>query len=284
MAYLDHVRACTHWRREEYRPFLLAGRRIGWVRHALARRLGDWPTLFAVAGDGVALSESLSSPAARTAAMHEVAGRLADSGDGPRLRSERYAVVEAPGGPPLFTLDRGAVPAFGVLAFGQHVNGVVETGHGPALWIGRRAADRRVAPDKLDNLIGGGVPDGLSLADNLVKEAAEEAGLTADLARTARPVGAITYAMTVPEGLRRDVLYLYDLALDPGFRPVNTDGEVVGFDLMPADEAARIVRETDDFKFNVNLVIIDFLVRRGLIGPDHPDYVEMLRGLRSDPG
>ncbi|MEQ8964468.1 MAG: DUF4743 domain-containing protein [Azospirillaceae bacterium] len=284
MAYLDHVRACTDWRREEYRPFHLGERRIGWVRHALARRLADWPTLFTVEGDAVVLADNLATADARTTAMQEVAERLAESGDGPRLRGERYAVVERPGGETLFTLDRGAVPAFGVLAFGQHVNGVVETADGPSLWIGRRASDRRVAPDKLDNLIGGGVPDGLGLEENLVKESAEEAGLSPDLARTARPVGAITYAMTVPEGLRRDVLYLYDLALEADFRPSNTDGEVVEFTLMSAAEAARIVRETADFKFNVNLVIIDFLARRGLLDPTEPDYVEILRGLRSDPG
>jgi len=43
----------------------------------------------------------------------------------------------------------------------------------------------------------------------------------------------------------------------------------------------EILRETDDFKFNVNLVLIDFLARHGLIEPDRePDYAAVVRGLR----
>jgi hypothetical protein len=48
---------------------------------------------------------------------------------------------------------------------------------------------------------------------------------------------------------------------------------------MPIDEVAAIVRDTEQFKFNCNLVIIDFLVRHGLIGPDEPDYVAIAQGL-----
>ena len=43
----------------------------------------------------------------------------------------------------------------------------------------------------------------------------------------------------------------------------------------------EILRETDDFKFNVNLVLIDFLARHGLLDPDkEPDYAALIRGLR----
>jgi len=40
------------------------------------------------------------------------------------------------------------------------------------------------------------------------------------------------------------------------------------------------VRDTDDFKFNVNLVIIDFALRHGLVAPDDPDYLDLVTGLR----
>jgi hypothetical protein len=40
------------------------------------------------------------------------------------------------------------------------------------------------------------------------------------------------------------------------------------------------VRDSEDFKFNVNLVIIDFLIRHGYLGPDDPDYMEIAEGLR----
>ena len=41
------------------------------------------------------------------------------------------------------------------------------------------------------------------------------------------------------------------------------------------------VRDTDDFKFNCGVIIIDFLIRRGFIGPDDPDYVDILRGMHT---
>jgi hypothetical protein len=83
----------------------------------------------------------------------------------------------------------------------------------------------------------------------------------------------------MPEGLRRDVLYCYDLDLPPDFRPECQDGELEEFMLMPVEEVAAIVRDTVEFKFNCNLVIIDFLVRHGLIGPDAPDYLAIVKGL-----
>ncbi|MEC8136822.1 MAG: DUF4743 domain-containing protein, partial [Pseudomonadota bacterium] len=38
--------------------------------------------------------------------------------------------------------------------------------------------------------------------------------------------------------------------------------------------------DTFAFKFNCNLVIIDFLIRHGILDPDsEPDYTDLCRGL-----
>jgi 8-oxo-dGTP pyrophosphatase MutT (NUDIX family) len=115
---------------------------------------------------------------------------------------------------------------------------------------------------------------------NLVKECAEEAGMPPELARQARPVGALSYNRLTERGFRPDVLYCYDLELSEEFRPLNTDGEVEEFLLLPLVEVARLVRETDEFKLNCNLVVIDFLIRHGFIGPDSPEYLDLVQGLR----
>jgi hypothetical protein len=39
------------------------------------------------------------------------------------------------------------------------------------------------------------------------------------------------------------------------------------------------MRKTDDFKFNVNLVNIDFALRHGVIGPEDPEYLDLVTGL-----
>ncbi len=52
---------------------------------------------------------------------------------------------------------------------------------------------------------------------------------------------------------------------------------------MPAGEVVARVRDTDDFKFNVNLVIADFAVRHGVVTPAEPDYLAIVAGLRRAP-
>jgi 8-oxo-dGTP pyrophosphatase MutT (NUDIX family) len=167
-----------------------------------------------------------------------------------------------------------------VRAYGVHLNGWHREGKALDLWVGRRAPDKKVAPDKLDNLVAGGIGHEHGLKATLVKEAAEEASLPAEIVAKAVPVGAISYRMETEQGLRDDVLFLYDLDVPADFKPVNTDGEIVGFRRLPAAEVVERVRTTDDFKFNVNLVIIDFALRHGLVTPDEPDYLDLVTGLR----
>jgi hypothetical protein len=75
----------------------------------------------------------------------------------------------------------------------------------------------------------------------------------------------LSYAMERPEGLRRDRLHCFDLMLPPDFTPHPVDGEVSGFELWPLPRVLEAVRDTDAFKFNVNLVLIDLFLRLGLI-------------------
>jgi len=100
------------------------------------------------------------------------------------------------------------------------------------------------------------------------------------LIRHAVPAGALSYRMETEQGVRDDVLFLYDLEVPADFKPRNTDGEIVEFALMAAREVVERVRKTDDFKFNVNLVVIDFALRHGLIMPDDPEYLDLVVGLR----
>lgn len=108
--------------------------------------------------------------------------------------------------------------------------------------------------------------------------------MPAELAARARPVSVVNYNAVSARGLKPDVLYCYDLELPADFAPVNTDGEVEEFQLLPIDEVARLVRDTDEFKPNCNLVIADFLVRHGQISPQQPGYLDLLTGLRPRPG
>jgi len=100
-----------------------------------------------------------------------------------------------------------------------------------------------------------------------------------DLIAQAVPAGAVSYRMETALGIRDDVLFVYDLEMPADFIPHNQDGEFVDFILMPAAAVLDRIRTSFDFKFNVNLVILDFAVRHGILHPDDPEYLEVGTGL-----
>jgi hypothetical protein len=112
-----------------------------------------------------------------------------------------------------------------------------------------------------------------------LKEGEEEASMPRCLTERAIPVGAISYRMETGLGIRDDVLFVYDLEIPADFVPRNQDGEFVDFELIPASEVVERIRTTNDFKFNVNLVILDFALRHGILRPDDPEYLDVATGL-----
>lgn len=261
-----HVVACNAVPDEaSLTPLRIGQARIGWLRPEAVRVLTFFPQHVHFDADGVALASRLRSNPARSAALAELAAALVRAGLASRLRGELYDVRASHDGPVLATLDRGAVPAFGVLAQGVHVNGLVHRAGGLHMWVARRAPHKPVAGGKLDHVVAGGIPAGLGAEETLVKEAAEEASIPPELAGRARKVAEIAYAMSVADGTRVDRLHCYDLDLPEDFVPHAADGEVESFALLPVAEVLARVRDTEDFKFNVNLVLIDLFLRLGLI-------------------
>ena len=250
--FLRHLRSCNNAVLPGERlPFLIGDAPVGWVRPAFSQILADFPEI-KVAGGKVVLGDG--------AALAGIARSLSAQGRY-RWRNEAFDVRATPDGPVLAQIDRGAIPSFGVVAEGVHVNGLVHRAGGLHVWIARRARNKLLDPGKLDHITAGGVPSGLTPEQTLVKEAAEEAAIPEALASQARRVATISYAMERPEGLRRDLLYCYDLALPEDFVPRAADGEVESFELWSIERVFETVRDTDDFKFNVNLVLIDLFER-----------------------
>ena len=277
MSLLRHVRLCNEYRAERFLPLIHVNVRLGSVRRDNAEILRRFPELFRVGDDAVTLVAGGGFEPV-SAAVDRVVETLVNEGVIPKWRNEFFAVAPRWGAAPHFRLDRGAVPFFGTRAYGVHVNGW-RRDERLMLWIGRRAADKKVAPNQLDNIVAGGISWEHGLDATLIKEAGEEAAIPEALARRAVPVGAVSYCMENDLGLRHDVLFVYDLETPASFVPRNTDGEIAEFMLMPADEVVARVREGDEFKFNVNLVIIDFALRHGLVTAAEPDYLDIVAGL-----
>ena len=281
MSFRDRIQAVNQYDFSGFRPFRVAGVRVGSVRHAFAATLTRWPDVFAVTTTAINLAPTLDTPPVRTAALQAVLLQLRDEGLIRHWRNELYPVNRYFAEPPYLLLERAAAPWFGLCAYGVHLNGFVRTAQGIEMWLGRRARDKPGEPGKLDQLVAGGQPAGLGLHANLLKECWEEAGIPAALAARAVPVGAVSYCRETPQGLRPDVLFVYDLELPPDFSPVNQDGEVEAFLRWPLARVLTTVRDTDAFKLNCALVVIDFLIRHGSIPPEQPDYLALLHGLRA---
>ena len=76
------------------------------------------------------------------------------------------------------------------------------------------------------------------------------------------------------ERLRDAIDHAWEEARNFGLDPFPTH-----FELVPAESVLDQIRKTDEFKFNVNLVILDFALRNGLIPVDDPEYLEVASGL-----
>jgi 8-oxo-dGTP pyrophosphatase MutT (NUDIX family) len=281
MSFLDRITECNRRDMSRFRPFVVDSLQVGWISRELLPLLAAWPGVFVVSPAAVELEPALTTFEQRSCALEPVLRELHARGVVRGWRNELYPVSTSFAAAPLLQMERAAVPQFGVRAYGVHMNAFVRRGEaGLHMWIARRSRTKPTYPGMLDNAVAGGQPIGVSLFDNLVKECAEEASIPAALARRARAVGVISYCMEEPDGLLPDAQFCFDLELPEGFVPANTDGEIDEFFLWPIERVAEVVRDTREFKFNVNLVILDFLIRHGVLRPDHPDYIEIAKGLR----
>ena len=268
---MRHIAACRNATLPAGRtPLRLGAAQVGWVSPGIAAALA-----------GLGGSNERDGVTVAAAELYGMARRLAEQGMF-RFRDEAFDVRATPDGAVLAQLDRGALPAMGVRAEGVHLNGLIQRTDGLWIWVARRAAHKSLDPGKLDHLVGGGVPAGLSPLETLVKEADEEAAIPASLIAAAAPVARLSYAMDRPEGLRRDRLHCYDLMLPESFVPHPRDGEVEAFELWPLQAVLDEVRRSDTFKFNVNLVLIDLFLRKGLLGQSEAPELRAALNAASD--
>jgi 8-oxo-dGTP pyrophosphatase MutT (NUDIX family) len=281
MSFIDRITRCNTYDLSNFLEFRVEGMRVGWVKHAFSEQLKYWPETFQVACDSVSLSPDLCAFEQRTEAVQKVLLELLDNGVIPRWHGELYPVTVSNREEALFLIDRASAEFFGIRTFSQHMNGFFREGDELKMWLGKRAKSKWNVPGKLDNMVAGGLPYNIALKDNLVKECWEEAAIPEDLARQARPVGAVSYCAGTYRGLKPDIIYCYDLELPGDFVPRCTDGEVETFSLWPIETVTEMVRDTEEIKHNCNLVIIDFLIRHGYITPEETEYARLVTGLHA---
>ncbi len=232
-------------------------------------------------GDAIELQAELATAEDRTAAVAEVTAALREEGHITGWRHESYPVAAAFGGPPLLSVERAAAYHFGIRTRGAHLNGYTGNGSECRLWIARRAATKPIEPLMLDNLVGGGVSLGFTPQQTILKECDEEAGIPLNRARKARERSTVVCTVDVPEGLHWECLHCFDLKLDDDFTPVNRDGEVAEFRLLPIREVRELIRDTSEFTIDAALVTLDFMLRHEMAATTTSERAQLTAALQN---
>lgn len=199
---------------------------------------------------------------------------------------------------------------FGIVTLGVHLN-VYTTrkvnGREAVdkIWVSHRASSVGISyPGMLDQIVAGGMDpcdriDGhLAPCVTLKREAEEESGLLLDLGTksmsvlddsghrklvgTVETAPVITFydckareAGRINQGhLEPGVRFVYDLRLDTTFHPRTEERGIAKFEMLTPDEVKRSLPE-QRWKPNCGLVMLDFLMRKGLV---HDEDAE--KGLR----
>jgi 8-oxo-dGTP pyrophosphatase MutT (NUDIX family) len=258
-----HALQVANAQREARVPFFIEDRPVGSVAAAHLPALQRWPHWLRVGGEGVTMPLAAG---AREPAFEMINRQLHHLGLIRAWRDETFPVLDLDSGALLARFERAASRFWGTLTLGAHATGYVAGPDGrPAhLWIAQRSFTKPTDPGLYDNLIGGGVPDGQTPQQALVREGWEEAGLTPAQMAGIRPGRVMRLRRDIPEGLQLEDVHGFDLELPAGLAPSNQDGEVAGFRLMAVADALALAAG-DTMTVDAALVTLDFALRHGLL-------------------
>lgn len=188
----------------------------------------------------------------------------------------------------LVEIERCASALFGIVTYGvQLLCYVSDSQNGLKLWIGKRSSEKQTYPGMLDCTAAGGLPTGTLPIDAVMCEAQEEASIPYTFTKNSiQSMGPISYFHVRGDKaggeiglLQPEVEYTYALELEAGMVPTPSDSEVESFTLFSVEETVGFLKR-GLFKPNSAVVIVKFLVERGIVSPENePDYSEILSHL-----
>jgi 8-oxo-dGTP pyrophosphatase MutT (NUDIX family) len=190
-------------------------------------------------------------------ALASIAAWLDAHGVCSRWRGELLAVDDV-GGTRRAVVERAAVRPLGIATHAVHLVGRATDGR---WWIQQRALDKATDPGLWDTLMGGLVGAGESIAQTLVRETAEEAGLDVAALGQLTPAGRVTVRRPVSDGYMIERIDVFEALVPAGLEPVNQDGEVARFECLDTPALhARLVAGA--FTLEAAVILAGALQRR----------------------
>lgn len=159
----------------------------------------------------------------------------------------------------IYTIKRNHLSLFGFPAYGVHCNVWSKYKNSFIIHLAKRSTKLKNFPGLYDNLIAGGQPDGISIIDNLKKEAFEEAGLNAFYINPAVKGSNVHYMHNERKNFNSAIIFNYHLEKKSEMKFVNQDGEVDDFLSIDIENLYEIL-ERGLLKPNCIIPILDFLI------------------------
>lgn len=170
-------------------------------------------------------------------------------------RDEPLGVADAQGRR-VGCIERAAVRPLGIATQAVHLVGTAAQG---GIWVQQRALTKANDPGLWDTLMGGMVSSAETLDTALQRETWEEAGLRLQELNGLACRGRLSVARPCPDGgaagYLREQTDWFTATLPAGLSPVNQDGEVAQFVLLPADELVCWL-ERDRFTVEAALILV----------------------------
>ncbi len=262
---LGYLQKVARYDRSPFTPLFIGNQRMGCINPQWRERLlGSESAVFVAVAEGVACQagESFDS---LSRILQQEAERWRDAGWLNGWRNERFTALRHDG-LPLFELERAAFRPLGLTSRAVHVNGLCRMPDGEVrMWVGRRSPDKAVDPNRMDNMVGGGIAAGESIELALERESKEEAGICAEKLANLPQVSLVLAERPVARGLHREWLHVFDLWLPEGDAPCNEDGEVAEHVLLSLAEVEELIL-AERFMIDAALVACDCLSRLGYWG------------------
>jgi len=190
--------------------------------------------------------------------LNEAFARIADwlqaRGLTSAWRDELLSVTDAAGAV-VGAIERAAVRPLGIATHAVHLVGWAEQG---GVWVQQRAFDKSTDPGQWDTLMGGLMAAGERVADTLVRETWEEAGLRIAELREVAAREPLTVRRPVSNGYMVEHIHVHEAVVPAGLAPLNQDGEVAAFERLDLDDL-RARLQSGAFTLEAALILADAL-------------------------
>ncbi len=159
----------------------------------------------------------------------------------------------------IFEIDRQLLSILGLPQYGIHGNAWSIKKNRVIFHFAKRSSNLDDFPGYYDNLFAGGQPLGISILDNLKKEAYEEAGIKKIIKKNLTKGSTINYFHEYQDKIHSGIIFNYHLKIDNS-NFCNMDGEVESFISVDALEIYKLL-ESNTLKPNCIIPIADFFLR-----------------------